>query len=143
MIDNVLAGLHERLLEAWSSETTADPDGYADPDATKSYGQCAVTALVIQNRLGGQLMRTTADGVSHYFNLLPDGTTVDLTRDQFPVTARFTEVEARTRDYVLSHPETRRRYHRLIRRLHGISVQEQRVRVLRDREFEALAGSQA
>lgn len=123
MIKTVLDGLHERLLEVWSSETTADPAGYATPGATKSYGQCAVTALVIQNRLGGELMRTTADGVSHYFNLLPDGTTVDLTRDQFPVTTRYTKAEVRTRDYVTSHPETVRRYHLLERSLSDLAVQ--------------------
>lgn len=106
----VLDGLHERLLEAWSSETTADPAGYAAPGATKSYGQCAVTALLVQDRLGGSLLRTTADGVSHYFNLLPNGSSVDLTRDQFPVTTQFALAKVRDRDYVLSHPDTARRY---------------------------------
>ena len=50
------------------------------------------------------------DGVSHYFNELPNGSHVDLTRDQFPVTAQFTPAETRTRDYVLSHPDTAARY---------------------------------
>ena len=141
MMKTVLDGLHERLLEAWSSETTADPDGYADPAATKSYGQCAVTALIVQDHLGGDLMRTTADGVSHYFNLLPDGTTVDLTRDQFPVTTRYTTAEVRSRDYVTSHPETARRYHLLKQRVTAIAAQARKDAV--SSVSDLLAGGQA
>ena len=34
---------------------------------------------------GGDLVRVINLGESHYFNRLPDGTEVDLTRDQFAV----------------------------------------------------------
>src|SRR6185436_2099938 len=52
-------------------------------------GQCGVTALVVQEHLGGDLLLAdvaNADGSRqgvHYFNRLPDGTEVDLTREQF------------------------------------------------------------
>nr|WP_240942836.1 NUDIX domain-containing protein [Planosporangium thailandense] len=51
-------------------------------------GQCGVTALVVHDLLGGDLIlgevyeHGTRRGC-HYWNRLPDGTEVDLTRDQF------------------------------------------------------------
>ena len=46
-------------------------------------GQCAVTALVVQDFLGGELIRAFVCGESHYWNRLPDGSELDLTADQF------------------------------------------------------------
>jgi hypothetical protein len=51
-------------------------------------GQCGMTALVVQDLLGGDLIlaEVHVDGVkdgNHYWNRLPDGTEVDLTADQF------------------------------------------------------------
>jgi hypothetical protein len=79
-------------------------------------GDFAVTALIVQDHLGGKLIRAEVEGVSHYWNRLPDGTEIDLTRDQF---AQFSpgRVETRSREYVLSFPETARRYHMLEERL--------------------------
>lgn len=108
-----LGRLARTLREAWSGETSAD--GNWSPERP-SLGQCAVTALVLQDHLGGELLRAEVDGVSHYWNRLPDGTEIDLTRDQF---ARFSPgpVEARSRDYVLSFPGTAHRFHMLSERL--------------------------
>jgi hypothetical protein len=57
--------------------------------ASPSRGQCRSAALTIHDLLGGELLvagvlRTggSRQGV-HYWNLLPDGTEIDLTRDQF------------------------------------------------------------
>jgi hypothetical protein len=96
---------------AWTSSTSiCDHWDAANP----ARGQCAPTALVVQDILGGKLLRGEVDGQSHYWNLLPDGTEVDLTREQF---VRFVlrNVEQRTRDYVLSYPDTVRRYRILSR----------------------------
>jgi hypothetical protein len=54
----------------------------------KSRGQCGTTSLVLNDYLGGDLVvadvfvNDLKDGV-HYWNRLPDGRVVDLTRDQF------------------------------------------------------------
>jgi hypothetical protein len=107
---NVPADLDKDLIEAirlsWSAETTADGEWSRD---RPSKGQCAVTALVVQDHLGGELLRATVGPVSHYWNRLPDGTIVDLTRDQFPSFSPV-GVESRTREYVLSYPATAERY---------------------------------
>ena len=53
-----------------------------------SRDQCGMTALVVQDILGGDLIiaQVHVDGVQighHYWNRLPDGSDVDLTGDQF------------------------------------------------------------
>lgn len=103
-----LTALYSQLRWAWTAQTSADPAGWTSKGP--SYGQCAVTALVVQRRFGGELLRTVNAGVSHYFNRLPSGHEVDLTRDQFDVWAPTEPVQTRTREYVLSHPDTAARY---------------------------------
>lgn len=94
------------IRQSWSGDTSACPDW---TPAQPSTGQCAVSALVIQDYLGGVLVRATVNGTSHYWNRLPDGEALDLTRDQFP---DFDPVGTtqRSRDYALSFPRTRERY---------------------------------
>ena len=53
------------------------------------------------------------DGQSHYWNRFSDGLEVDLTREQFE-TFEPTDISTRTPEYVLSYPDTQRRY-RLLR----------------------------
>lgn len=51
----------------------------------KPHGQCAVTALVVQDLLGGEILRAEIEGLgSHYWNLVPWMGEIDLTRAQFP-----------------------------------------------------------
>lgn len=63
--------LRELLVKCWK-------DG-------SSKGQCYVTALIVQDFFGGDLLRFKEYPLerSHYWNLLPDGCEVDLTSDQF------------------------------------------------------------
>jgi hypothetical protein len=103
-----LPDLLEGLVESWSRETSADPDRWSEDNP--AWGQCAVTALVVQEYLGGALFRGEVGPISHYWNQLPSGQLVDLTRVQFGDDARIDRVEPRTREYVLSHPETNHRY---------------------------------
>lgn len=44
-------------------------------------GQCAVTALLINERYGGQILYNAE--YDHYWNVLPDGRKIDLTKRQF------------------------------------------------------------
>jgi hypothetical protein len=101
----------EAVRAAWAASTSVDPAGW--DSRNPAWGQCAVTALVLQDEFGGELLRGLVNGVSHYFNRLPDGTDIDLTREQFgsgPI--EVCDMSVRERSYVLSYPETRRRYHR-------------------------------
>jgi hypothetical protein len=80
--------LRPLVRAAWGPDTR-DPDGQEEwrPD-NPARDQCGVTALVVQDLLGGELMLGEvhvgpAMVGNHYWNRLPDGTEVDLTADQF------------------------------------------------------------
>lgn len=105
-----IEALSRAIRAAWSAETSFADDW--DPEHP-SVGQCAVTALVIQDFFGGDLLRSEVGGVSHYWNRLPDGSEVDLTRDQFVRFVLDRATEVRDRGYVLSFPQTALRYKRL------------------------------
>ena len=48
-----------------------------------SYGQCAITAMLVHDMFGGTIHKIRSDnGATHYFNKL-NGKYVDLTREQF------------------------------------------------------------
>lgn len=101
-----LAALSQALRASWNADTSAYPRWSPH---TPSLGQCAVTALIVQDVLGGDLERVTVAGQSHYYNRLPDGTEIDLTRDQFAEWSPSAP-ETRTREYVLSYEPTAARY---------------------------------
>lgn len=105
--------LTETMKRAWCRDTSASPDRWTE--ARPSIGQCAVTALVVQDLFGGILLRTTNFGESHYLNELSDGENVDLTIDQFDDWA-FTDFEERPREYLLGNLNTLQRYSLLLTR---------------------------
>jgi hypothetical protein len=87
-----------------------------------SVGQCAVTALVVQDYFGGDILNTLVTYPdnptvfsSHYFNVI-DGMEIDLTRQQFKARVKLSDAKPRhggltsTREYVLSNPSTMERY---------------------------------
>src|SRR4051794_1278781 len=93
----ILESLHqlERVIRSSWSLQTCDPVDAADwSPANPARGQCAVTALVVQDLLGGDLLLAearNADGSRqgvHYWNRLAGGLEVDLTREQFTPTER-------------------------------------------------------
>lgn len=101
-----LERLTQALETSWSAETSAATDWST---AVPARGQCAVSALIIQEEFGGELVRAMVAGESHYWNRLPDGSEVDATRSQFEVFDPV-GVAVRLREYVLLFPETQRRY---------------------------------
>ncbi len=105
------------LAHAWAADTAK---GDWSPDCPM-LNQCAVTALVVQDWLGGDLLRClTAKGDSHYWNQLPNGKEVDLTAGQFVYSGDEplrSDTIIRTREYVLSFPDTVARYEILKRRV--------------------------
>ena len=105
-----LKDLSFALLKCWGADT-AKGEWRED---VPSLNQCAVTALVVQDYFDGDLMRCPlSDGDSHYWNRLPDGNEIDLTFQQFAYTHQIDingETIVRDRDYVLSFPDTVKRY---------------------------------
>ena len=73
---------------SWGPETAFASAAYMARGRQPSRGQCGTTALVIQDLLGGDLMvaDVACEGqveVVHYWNAMPGGVELDLTRDQF------------------------------------------------------------
>lgn len=98
----------------WAADTSAG--GYTPEHP--STGQCAVTALLVQDLHGGKIVRTTTPEGSHYFNVI-NGQEADLTRDQFTVWFPTGPTEERMREYLLSSAETVQRYKILTRRFYA------------------------
>lgn len=97
----------QSIRDSWSKETTAYSGWSSElPEA----GQCAVTALLVQDIFGGVLMRAVVNGESHYWNKLDDGTEIDLTRAQFQEPLVFEDVIERDRGYLIGNRATLMRY---------------------------------
>lgn len=80
----------ERAIRASWSPATCDPVDLADWSSSNSArGQCGVTALVLQDLFGGELLMAEvrhADGGRqgvHYWNRFGEDLEIDLTREQF------------------------------------------------------------
>ncbi len=104
------------LKLAWTKETSFP--GWRDRWAPNnpSVGQGAVTALVVNDFLGGKIMRCMTRNGSHYYNLIDDKI-VDLTAEQFSKEQLdYSNSEQRSRGYLLSYPDTEARYITLLNR---------------------------
>ena len=113
------------LRHSWSGATSyADSDWSADNPAR---GQCVVSSLVVQDYLGGDLVRyaVKGDGIDemHYCNMLDGGVLLDTTRSQYqaPVTFTLMPVDLKhyksVREKRLDDDETRERYELLRQRV--------------------------
>jgi hypothetical protein len=110
---NFPSALAAVFKECWRRETSYDPEKWSPENPT--HGQCAITALIIHDLFGGDLIRGKVNGADHYWNRLPDSTELDLTRDQFGTSSNITMPEKVSRAYVLSFSNTVRRYEHLSR----------------------------
>ncbi|MGY1820676.1 YunG family protein [Geodermatophilus sp. SYSU D00079] len=84
-----LADVVPAVRAAWCRETCDDVDAADWSEQDPARGQCGATALTVQDLLGGELLIAevlrpdgSRQGV-HWWNRLPGGEEVDLTREQF------------------------------------------------------------
>jgi hypothetical protein len=105
------------LEHVWAADTSVDPEAWT-PDRP-SIGHCAVTSLLVAEYTDATtiLRVVMPDGQSHYYNAMPDGTEVDLTRDQFDEFNPAAPAEVRTAEYLTSSEKTRERWETLRNRL--------------------------
>ena len=80
--------LHSHFRTAWGPDTCYPESRDEWSPDNPSRDQCGMTALVVHEVLGGDLIlgEVHVDGSKvghHYWNRLPDGAVVDLTGDQF------------------------------------------------------------
>ena len=123
----------EALRASWCPETSTLGDDL--PVDNPARGQCAVSSLVVQDFLGGDLfrVRVSGDGIDerHYYNVLDDGIVIDTTREQYqgkPVSLTPAPVDLEgkyvsIREKVLDNEDTRKRYE-LLRQLVNDNLQK-------------------
>ncbi len=101
----------KKVIEiSWSKETCYPTLQDTWNKQNPSIGQCAITTLIVNDFLGGKIMRTMCNGISHYYNLV-NGKVVDLTVSQFEgEIPNYALGEERTREYILSSSDTLNRY---------------------------------
>ena len=101
----------KRIIKlSWAKETCVGSLQDCWEKENPALGQCAVTALLVNDYLGGKIMRCMCESGSHYYNLINDEIvdfTVEQFEHEFPL---YEKSEQRTRDYLLSNEDTKKRY---------------------------------
>ena len=72
--------LYRLLKTVWSAETASPSEGWSAENPARNH--CSVTALVVQDHLGGDILSTRTVGGTHFYNRI-DGRDWDLTISQF------------------------------------------------------------
>lgn len=117
-----LGDLYGILRMAWCKET-AYPSCQAEwVPAAPSYGQRAITAMLVYDLSGGTIHRIRVSGSgTHYFNKI-NRHYIDLTVEQFDlynIPVRYEPNEEMPRQYCGKNADTSRRYKLLIDRISG------------------------
>lgn len=112
-----LDALFRALLGAWCQDT-AHPSCQKEYDLENdpTYGQCAITAMLVCDMFGGTIHKIhVSGGGTHYFNRI-DGRYIDLTSDQFQlyhILLQYEPNEEVSRMYCGKNPDTKKRYDQL------------------------------
>ncbi len=100
--DSQIAELTKKFEESWSLESAHPESQNQWSNENKSLGQCAVTALIIYDMFGGEIAKNKQ--FNHLWNILPDGSQQDFSRNQFKGdNVDFTIDEITTKDKELNH----------------------------------------
>jgi len=114
--------MSQAIQRSWSMDTSMDSENWSP--GNPAWGQCAVTALTVQDFLGGEIVRLDltshsdsqiASGKTHYFNRIGDAD-LDISVSQFGDENRFNrfrrsqETSVRSRSCLLEDENTRLRY---------------------------------
>jgi hypothetical protein len=97
---------------SWCRETSGFPDRWST--ASPACGQCSVTALVIQDYLGGEVQRfavvDAGSDMRHVANVLPGGVLLDATAGQFTAIPVYVPRSGESRQATLDWGDTATRY---------------------------------
>lgn len=84
-------------------------------ESNKSLGQCAITSLIVNDYMGGDIYKCEVNGISHYFNKI-NNQIIDLTKEQFKE-INYQNIKQKTREQILENIDTKNRYQILKSRL--------------------------
>lgn len=117
---DTLHKLYAVLRQSWKAETAYQSCQAEWVPTDPSYGQCAITAMLVFDMFGGSIHRIRVNGGgTHYFNRI-DGHDVDLTREQFDlydIPIEYEPNEQMQREYCGKNLDTKARYHQLQRNI--------------------------
>ena len=111
-----LSEIESAIQSSWSIDTTYCVDDYMARHP--AWGNCAVTALLLQELLGGELMRGLAiepgqSGTAHYWNRV-NGLDLDLTWRQFAQGTILTDTAIADYHVLVENEWMRERYENLV-----------------------------
>ncbi len=78
--------IENMLLKCWSIKTSSK---WTSENPYK--GQCGVTAMVIQELIGGEILKTKAEGQWHFYNKINEER-IDFTRKQFDFEVNYQDI---------------------------------------------------
>ena len=112
------ADLYDALSDIWCRETCAPRMQAEWTKENKTYGQCSITAFLVQDIFGGIVRGVTLeDGNYHCYNVVDDHV-FDLTSEQFKEKLTYSpEDKVQTREEHFRKEEKRQRYEVLKERL--------------------------
>lgn len=113
---DTLNKLYAVLRKCWMADTAYPSCQKEWVSDDPSYGQCAITAMLVHDMFGGSIHKIRVEGGgTHYFNLI-DGHYIDLTREQFDlygIPVDYEPNEMIPREYCGKNKDTKNRYHKL------------------------------
>jgi len=86
--DDLINQIEQYLLKCWSLKTSSK---WTLENPYK--GQCGVTALVINDLFGGNILKTEVEGQWHFYNRI-DGECYDFTSKQFNSDIDYQDIES-------------------------------------------------
>lgn len=119
----VIKDLRKALIESWGSDTAHSSVRDKWSKENKASGQCAVTALVVNKYLGGVIMKGEVEGhkAPHYWNVLPSGEVIDLTKSQFGTAViEFSNAKKKYPKDMLKNKDFNKRYELLDSRVRTV-----------------------
>ena len=112
------------IKKSWIVESSLLPKEWFEINPAR--GQCAVTALIVQDYLGGDILKSDVLGNndSHFYNKLKSEEILDLTSSQFAADVIFETEKLADRNKILSWPGTRKRYELLRKRVWSVILKQ-------------------
>lgn len=102
-LDKKIISLRNALFNSWSIETSSK---WIEQNPAK--GQCSVTALVVNNLLYGQIIKTKVEESWHYYNYI-HGKRYDFTESQFGTSIQYDDLLSSRSEAFLDTNETQYR----------------------------------
>lgn len=103
--------LEQALLKSYSKEICYEKVKNNWTEKKKTLGMCAITSLVVNDFLKGQIAKIKVNGISHYFNVI-ENKIVDLTKEQFEKEIQYDNYKIINRKDILTG-DTNNRYQKL------------------------------